>query len=150
MGRCSIGFLKRVNFILVLLFCLSCSVVERDEKIIFLETKYNIVIDSGIERIYIFNERGKFCKSCFKVFSECLAAKDLGDKELLLINNNGNFLKRERFLNKKNTYLIYDRTNYRLEGLPDLGILYLNANKIDSVVYVNPQNINQIISEIHR
>lgn len=148
MGGFLIGFLKRVNFILVLLFCLSCSVVERDEKIAFLATKHNIVIDSSIERIYVLNERGRFCKSCFNAFSACLAEKELGNNELLLINNNGNFLQRERFLNKKNTYLIYDPRNHSLEGLPDLGILYLKGNQIDSVVYVNPQNINRIIAEI--
>lgn len=150
MGRFFIGFLKRVNFIWILFFCLSCSLVERDEKIAFLETKHNIVIDSSIERIYVFNERGKFCKTCFNALAACLADKELDDTELLLINNNGNFLNRERFLNKKNTSLIYDQRDYSLEGLPDLGILYLNSNQIDCVVYVNPQNINQIISEIQR
>lgn len=138
MERCVTKYL-----IIFSVFVLNVSCSQKDIDIQYIENNIKSNITNDIEKIYIINENSVICDKCFNIFIDYVERKELNQKELLIVNNTKNLIDIEQFKSKKNTFVIHD---YDLSLKVNLGVIYTNNLKIDSVFNVIPENVFDFIS----
>ena len=126
----------------------ACTKTKQDTPLAHLETKYQTTVSSEVKRIYIIDENVISCGNCLRHFHDYLVQKKPTAEELILLNNTGTFINRNFFTEKKCAIVQFKPKHQHGDSLlPNLGIVYLTNREIDSIVDINPANIQRILLE---
>lgn len=142
--------MEKWNIKLLLLSTLSIglfmSFTQQDPLITSLEKKFKTQIDKRVQRIYFIDETNISCLNCVVEFENYINKLPTTSYNLVLINNVNNIISRASKINKENCVLIYDKKKQKFDDL-NMGIVYLNNRKIDSVINITPINIQSSLEK---
>lgn len=144
---------KTVILSLFLFFAYSCSVkteseYEKAKKQI--KSLYGNEISQKIDTIYFINEDDIDCPKCHSLFSNHLLEKELTENKLMLINYKGVSFDIQPFKEKSgNNIAISSKNSFDLKDniLPNLGMIIIKENQIDTIINIDSNNIKEIIKQ---
>ncbi|MFA5228908.1 MAG: hypothetical protein WC446_04080 [Candidatus Paceibacterota bacterium] len=135
---------------LFLIYLQSCT-NERSNEYKYIESQikdiYGIQLDRNIKEIYLVNDIG--CGNCVITFSNYIldnvVTKRNNDK-LILINSMGVNVNTEKFRTYSDKNIIINKNIRDTDDLlPDLGVIILNQNCVDTIITITASEIvNQL------
>lgn len=151
-------FLKLSFYNLVVvfpIFCFCCSNRQRDKEYgeikKHIEDTYNIKTDKGIERIVFINDNG--CSNCTQSFSNYVLDNMNDEKTLVIVNSRGSNVDLDKFIEKRseNKHIILSLNPRESDSkIPDLGVVYVNNEKIDTILTLIPEKLREQMEYIDK
>lgn len=139
------------NALMLFLIYLQSCTNERNNEYKYIESQikdiYGIQLDRNIKEIYLVNDIG--CGNCVITFSNYIldnvVTKRNNDK-LILINSMGVNVNTEKFRTYSDKNIIINKNIRDTDDLlPDLGVIILNQNCVDTIITITASEIvNQL------
>ncbi|MCK9436342.1 MAG: hypothetical protein PHE35_06870 [Bacteroidales bacterium] len=139
------------NALMLFLIYLQSCTNERSNEYKYIESQikdiYGIQLDRNIKEIYLVNDIG--CGNCVITFSNYIldnvVTKRNNDK-LILINSMGVNVNTEKFRTYSDKNIIINKNIRDTDDLlPDLGVIILNQNCVDTIITITASEIvNQL------
>lgn len=137
--------LSNCNFLLlVFVLFVGCSAKSQDEKlnVISKELKnvYNVDIKDDVKQVIFINDNT--CPNCVESFSNFIL-NDIDkykDSSLIIINSLGQNVDLDRFNRMGLKNIVISQKSIEQNGyIPDLGVVYINKNKVDTIISVEAE-----------
>lgn len=118
----------------------------------YLKSEYNYNVDGNIERVFYVNDIG--CSSCVRTFSDFILYNVADENSLIIINSKGINVNLEEFRKKqeempRNVILSYN-PNVKDGYFPNLSVLHINNLKVDTIIEVSAQNLQNLLRYIQQ
>lgn len=136
--------IRIIIFIVINIFVLSCDTQKSKEfKHVenYFKKTHNFSINTSINKIIVVTE-GNSCGSCDKIFAETVFKNFQNDESVFLVTAQGFIVDIQAFLAlEKNCFFDWQINSKEYPEFTSSRIIYLNNNKIDSILIINSSTI---------